>query len=176
VIGGPAWVDDSRFDVTAKNEGVEGSATNAVRGARIRARLRRLLKDRFQLELREEQREMPIYALTVDKGGPKMKPAAEPLGNVDFDKTLAGRSMKLKGGTMARLCQLLSGLVEKPVVDETGLAGAFDMDLKYSLDIAEQEYPSIFTAVKDQLGLKLTGKKGMSLVWVILKAERPGEN
>lgn len=179
VVDGPAWVRNARFDITAKNEPGEEPRSNAARWERERARLRHLLEDRFQLELRQEQREVPIYALTVDKGGPKMV-AAEPLGNVDSTKTRDGSMMKLKGGTMARLAEVLSGVVERPVVDETGLAGAFDLELKYSFEMSEDPspdaYPSIFTALKDQLGLKLTGKKGISPVWVIVKAEKPGEN
>ena len=89
---------------------------------------------------------------------------------------------------MPRLCQILgSGLVERPVTDETGLAGAFDVELKYSPDVdasdassaakdAAMAFPSLFTAVKEQLGLRLTGKKGQAATWVVVRAEKPSEN
>ena len=90
ITGGPAWIKDSRFDVKAANDRAEDVSAgpsdvknNEARFARIRARLRHLLEDRFQLELREEQREVPVYALSVEKSGPRMKAVAEPLGNVN---------------------------------------------------------------------------------------------
>lgn len=194
VIGGPSWIKEAHFDVNATNERAEepfaGSRDvrgNGARLARIRARLLHLLEDRFQLQLREEQREVPVYALSVDKSGPKMSVAEAPLGNVDFNRTPSGGTMKIKGSTMARLCQLLSGLVERPVNDETGLTGAFDLELQYSLDASSPEtepsakdgtptYPSIFTAVREQLGLRLTAKRGLAATWVVIRAERPSEN
>jgi uncharacterized protein (TIGR03435 family) len=194
VVGGPPWIKEARFDLNATNEraeepfaGASDVKGNAARLARIRARLLHLLEERFQLQLSEEQREVPVYALSVDKSGPKMTVADAPLGNADFNRTPSGGTMKIKGSTMARLCQLLSGLVERPVNDETGLAGAFDLELQYSLDTSSPEaepstkdttpaYPSIFTAVREQLGLRLTGKKGLAKTWVVIRAEKPSEN
>lgn len=194
VVGGPPWIKEARFDVNATNQraeepfaGASDVKGNAARGARIRSRLLHLLEERFQLQLREEQREVPVYALSVDKSGVKMPVAEAPLGNVDFNRTPSGGTMRIRGATMARLCQLLSGLVERPVNDETGLRDPFDLDLRYSLDTASPEaepssrdatadFPSIFTAVREQLGLRLTGKKGLATAWVVIRAEKPGEN
>ena len=194
VVGGPPWIKEARFDLNATNERAEAPFAgasdvkgNGARLARIRARLLHLLEDRFQLQLREEQREVPVYALSVDKSGIKMTVAEAPLGNADFNRTPSGATMKLKGGTMPRLCQLLSGVVERPVNDETGLPGAFDLELRYSPDTSSPEagpssgdttsaFPSIFTAVREQLGLRLTGKKGLATTWVVIRAERPSEN
>jgi uncharacterized protein (TIGR03435 family) len=184
VVGGPGWIRDVRFDIQA-TAGQSGSdVKKAERFALIRARLRHLLEDRFQLQLREEQREMPVYGLEVEKGGVRMKPA-EPLGNVDMNGGAAGSTMTGKGMTMPRLAQVLSGIASRPVYDETGLSGAYDLELKYSPDMAapgggasakESSYPSLFTAMREQLGLRLTGKKGIAPVWVVVRAERPGEN
>jgi uncharacterized protein (TIGR03435 family) len=77
--------------------------------------------------------------------------------------------------------------VQRPVNDETGLGGAFDLELRYSLDTSTPEaqlssgdttapFPSIFTAVREQLGLRLTGKKGLATTWIVIRAERPSEN
>jgi uncharacterized protein (TIGR03435 family) len=180
VVGGPGWIRDARFDITASTGQSDSDVKNqAERLARIRSRLRHLLEDRFQLQLREEQREMPVYALEVEKGGARMK-ASEPLGNVNTNGGAAGSTMNGKGLTMVRLAEVLSGIVERPVNDETGLAGAFDVELKYSSDTANAEtalaFPSLFTAMKEQLGLRLTGKKGTAPVWVVVRAEKPGEN
>lgn len=99
----------------------------------------------------------------------------------------AGSTLNGKGMTMPRLAEVLSGIAGRPVTDETGIDRAYDLDLKYSLEMATQDpgstakdpapaYPSLFTALKEQLGLRLTGKKGMAKVWVVVRAEKPGEN
>lgn len=159
----------------------------AERISRIRARLRRLLEDRFQLQLREEQREMPVYGLEVEKGGVRMKAVGAPIGNVNRNGVPGGSIMSGKGMTMQRLAEILSGIAGRPVHDETGLDGAYDLELKYSLEMASTDagantrdssmtYPSLFTALKEQLGLRLSGKKGTAPVWVVIRAEKPGEN
>jgi uncharacterized protein (TIGR03435 family) len=187
VVGGPGWIRDARFDILASTGQSDSDVkSQAERIARIRARLRHLLEDRFQLQLREEQREMPVYWLEVEKGGVRMK-VAEPIGNVNMNGGAAGSTLSGKGMTMPRLAEILSGIASRPVNDETGLNGAYDLELKYSLDMAapgagaptkdsSTVYPSLFTALKEQLGLRLTGKKGTAAVWVVVRAERPGEN
>jgi uncharacterized protein (TIGR03435 family) len=146
-----------------------------------------LLEDRFQLQLREEQREMPVYGLEVEKGGGIRMKAAAPIGNVSLNGGAAGSSLSGKGMTMARLAEVLSGIAGRPVLDETGLDGAYDMELKYSLEMTPPDpgaptkesataNPSLFSALKEQLGLRLTGKKGTASVWVVVRAEKPGEN
>jgi uncharacterized protein (TIGR03435 family) len=187
VVGGPGWIRNARFDIVASTGQSDSDVKNqAERLARIRARLRHLLQDRFQLQLREEQRDMPVYGLELEKGGVRMK-AAAPLGNVNLNKVPAGSTMSGKGMTMQRLAEILSGIAGRPVHDETGLDGAYDLELKYSLETAPPDagtptkdslmpYPSLFTALKEQLGLRLTGKKGTAPVWVVVRAEKPGEN
>ncbi len=187
VVGGPGWIRDARFDILANTGQSDSDVKNqAERIARIRARLRHLLEDRFQLELREEQREMPVYGLGVEPGGVKMK-SADPLSNVNMNGGPAGSTLNGKGVTMQRLADVLSGIVGRPVNDETGINGSYDVDLKYSLEMATQDpgapakepgsaYPSLFTALKEQLGLRLTSKKGLGKVWVVVRAEKPGEN
>jgi uncharacterized protein (TIGR03435 family) len=187
VVGGPGWIRDARFDIVASTGQSDSDVKNqAERIARIRARLRHLLEDRFQLQLREEQREMPVYGLEVEKGGVRMK-AAAPIGNVNLNGAPGGSTMSGKGMTMPRLAEVLSGIAGRPVHDETGLDGAYDLELKYSLEMAPPDpgtptkdslmpFPSLFTALKEQLGLRLTGKKGTAPVWVVVRAEKPGEN
>src|SRR6202044_151009 len=90
VVGGPNWIRTACFDINASNGQSDNDVKNqAERIARIRARLRHLLEDRFQLQLREEQREMPVYGLEVEKGGVRMK-AAAPLGNVNLNGVPGG--------------------------------------------------------------------------------------
>jgi uncharacterized protein (TIGR03435 family) len=187
VVGGPGWIRDARFDIVASTGQSDSDVKNqAERIARIRARLRHLLEDRFQLQLREEQREMPVYGLEVEKGGVRMK-AAAPIGNVNLNGVPGGSIMSGKGMTMQRLAEILSSIAGRPVHDETGLDGAYDVELKYSLEMAPPDagaptkdslmaFPSLFTALKEQLGLRLTGKKGTAPVWVVVRAEKPSEN
>jgi uncharacterized protein (TIGR03435 family) len=145
-----------------------------------------LLEDRFQLQLREEQREMPVYGLEVEKGGVRMK-AAAPIGNVNLNGVPASSTMSGKGMTMQRRAEILSGIAGRPVHDETGLDGAYDLELKYSLEMAPPDadtltkdssmaYPALFAALKEQLGLRLTGKKGTDPMWVVVQVEKPSEN
>lgn len=187
VVGGPGWIRDARFDIVASNGQPDTDIKNqAERIARIRARLRHLLEDRFQLQVRAEQREMPVYELGVEKGGIRMK-TADPLGNVNMNGGSAGSTMSGRGMTMARLAEVLTSITKRPVNDKTGLSGAYDVEMKYSLEMAPTDadapakdnstaYPSLFTAMKEQLGLHLTGSKAMAPVWVVVQAERPGEN
>jgi len=187
VAGGPGWIRDARFDIEAKFDPADSDGKDpADRFARIRSRLMHLLEDRFQLQVHEEQREMPIYELGVEKSGIRMK-AATPLGNVNMNGGAAGSTLSGKGMTMVRLADILSGIAHRPVHDATGLDGAYDVELKYSLELAAPDaaasakdssvsYPSLFTALQEQLGLRLTGKKGMAPVWVVVRAEMPTEN
>jgi uncharacterized protein (TIGR03435 family) len=187
ILGGPNWIHDARFDIVASNGQPDTDVKNqAERIGRIRARLRHLLEDRFQLQLQAEQREMPVYELGVEKGGIRMK-SSDPLGNVDMDHGAAGSTMNGKGMTMPRLADILTGITKRPVKDKTGLSGAYDVELRYSLELAapnadapakdnSMTYPSLFTAMKEQLGLHLTGGKALAPVWVVVRAEKPGEN
>jgi uncharacterized protein (TIGR03435 family) len=187
VVGGPGWINDARFDIVATTGQSDSDVKDqAERIVRIRSRLRHLLEDRFQLQLREEQRDMQVFGLEVEKGGVRMK-AADPLGNVNMNGGAAGSTLSGKGMTMPRLAEILSGIAGRPVNDETGLPGAYDVELKYTLEMAASDasaaakessfaYPSLFTALKEQLGLRLSGKKGTAPVWVIVRAEKPAEN
>ncbi len=142
-MGGPGWARDARFDILASTGQSDSDVkTQAERIARIPARLRHLLEDRFQLQLHEEQREMPVYGLGVEKGGVRMK-AAGPLGNVNLNGGAAGSTLSGKGMTMPRLAEILSGIANRPVNDETGLDGAYDIELQYSLEMAAERTPPV---------------------------------
>ena len=183
VVDGPGWIKEAQFDIVANFAPPDSDKMDITeRIARIRARLRHLLEDRFQLQVREEQREMEVYELGVEKTGVRMK-AADMLGNVNMNGGPAGSTMTGRGMTMSRLADILSGVAKRPVMDATGLPGAYDLELKYSTEMAATDasaassnYPSLFTALKEQLGLHLNSKKGKAPVWVVARAEKPGEN
>ncbi len=188
-MNGPDWLDVDRFDVAARGN---PHATLEER----RARLRNLLRDRFKLVLHSETRELPILALVLARAdgrlGPHLRPSA-----IDCDEYMrikkplpppqsatAARPCRmmmvagggLRGGAMKlpALVATLSANVGRVVVDRTGLTGSYDFELQWSRDpAADASAPSIFTALQDQLGLKLEPARGPVDVLVVDHVERP---
>ncbi|MCU1327080.1 MAG: hypothetical protein JWN34_2450 [Bryobacterales bacterium] len=188
VSGGPSWAADLRFDISAKNErseeqDVPDSDRNnlAARDARTRARVRQLLEERFKLKLRQEVKETQVYALSVEKSGSKLKVATTPKGNMSVNRSNLAGGIHGEGVGIAKLCTALSSVVQRPVIDETGLTDVYDIELRYSYGedaqpAEDQSIPSVFTAIREQLGLRLTGRKAPVTAWVIESAEKPGAN
>jgi uncharacterized protein (TIGR03435 family) len=174
-IAGPDWIKDKqvRFEVTAK-------AAPETSDDQLRRMLQTLLKERFQMTLHFEQREMTHYELVIGKNGPKLKESTVGPGEATGTARLDGiRSNRMQ---MNRLAALLSRTTRMPVLDKTGLTGFYQFDLRYANEVspAAEEIPagpSVFTAVQEQLGLKLESKKGPVEVLVVDHAERiPVEN
>jgi len=141
--------------------------------------LRRLLADRFGLKLHRERRQIRVYALTLGRGGPKMKVAS----GVRSSFTFGAGHVAASELSMAEFADRLSGPVFNlgvPVLDSTGLVGAFNFTLDWSAGDAAVEAtakPSLFTALEEQLGLKLRPTTSMIEIWVVDHAERaPSEN
>ncbi|HVW12009.1 MAG TPA: TIGR03435 family protein [Bryobacteraceae bacterium] len=184
----PGWVKSERWDIEAKGSG------NAA-PPEILGRLQSLLADRFHLRVHTETREMPVYALLIAKGGAKLRPAREEC----FDPTagipppsLTARpcggfnrgSNQLLGArdTTANLAQVLAKTLGRSVIDKTGLPGTWDVTLKWTPDellnaaYADSQLGSIFTALQEQLGLRLESQKGPVSVLVIDSVEKPSAN
>ena len=163
VAGGPKWMDDDKFSVVYKPVSPQANLM-----------LRSLLADRFRLASHTETKELPIYALTVAKGGPKMEKADKPGG------TSAGGGMI--GGTMdmSRLATYLSSVLGRGVIERTGLTGTYRVSLRWTPDdhppSADSNTPSLVTAIQEQLGLKLESTKGPVDILVIDHAEKPSPN
>jgi uncharacterized protein (TIGR03435 family) len=206
VTGGPVWIDSDLYNIDAKAEAHPVANQQFV--TLQRRRLQTLLRDRFHLTIHRETKELPVYELTVAKGGPKLQPSncvqrvtgdtAIAPGKTQSDycgATGIGRSrIQGRGVSMAFLSDILSGLLSRTVVDKTGLKGEFQIQLTYtpvapsvpSPDAAPpgradgaatpDRGPDIFTAVQEQLGLKLQSGKGPVEVLVIDHVERPSEN
>jgi uncharacterized protein (TIGR03435 family) len=172
-IAGPDWIKQKlvRFEVTAK-------AAPETPADQLLIMLQGLLKDRFRMTLHTEQRVMTHYELVIGKNGPKLK---ESTVNA-LDATGAARLDGIKSNrmTMNKLASLLSRMTRMPVIDETGLTGYYQFDLKYADErqpVENQVGPSVFTAVQEQLGLKLESRKGPVEVLVVDHAEKvPVEN
>jgi len=179
VSGGPGWAASDHFDVEAKAGG-----DAALTWDRARPMLQALLVQRFKLKVHRETREVPAFDLVVAKGGPKFKENTDP--NVQHPGTItygdaSGMHVRATKAALARLIPQLSiNLDRRPVVDKTGLAGAYDFTLDWARDnspaAADGSVPTLFTALQEQLGLKLEPSRTMLDMVVIDSAEKPTED
>jgi len=168
VAGGAGWVETEPFDITAKAEG-EASYDQ------LRLMVQALLADRFQLKFHRETREQPVYSLVVAKGGPKVQEAKSAGRGVGIG---ARGRLNGNGADMATFASALAGKLGRSVVDRTGLKGVYDFVVTWTPDEEQVNAPgpSLFTAMQEQLGLKLESTKGPVEVLVIDHAARPSEN
>ena len=178
LAGEPDWVKTQRWDVDgiADAEGVPSLK-------QLQSMMRKILAERFGLQAHHEQREMPVFALTVAKGGPKIiANTSDPNGWMNQQNSEAnGRHVEdLKNASMADLALILQFHVDRPIVDQTGLKGRYDFKLQWTMDEAQtaaaDASPGLFTAIQDQIGLKLERVKAPADTLVIDKVERPGAN
>ena len=178
VVGAPDWVKSVHWDVDGVAD-VEG----APNLAQMQGMVQELLKGRFGLKVHRETREGTGYALTVAKGGPKIvKSQGDPNGlpRQNSHMNAGQRDIKFTNNTMHEFALALQFYMSEPVVDRTGLAGRWDFELKWSPDemraLPENAAPGVFTAVQEQLGLKLESGKMPVDVLVVDAVEQPGEN
>jgi uncharacterized protein (TIGR03435 family) len=169
ITGGPDWLDTERFDISAKAE-KPGSETE------LRMMLQSLLADRFRLKFHRDARETSVYALLVAKNGPRLIVSTAEANSIGISRReISGTNM-----TMPLFASALSGVLNQAVVDKTGLVGKFDLKLRWTPDSVDTPLdpsaPSIFTAVQEQLGLRLDSQKGSVEVFVIDSAEKPIPN
>lgn len=189
IAGGPSWLGSDRYDITAKPEG-------AASPEQVKVMVQALLADRFQLKLHRETKELPTYALVVAKGGPKFhasEVAPEGSNKPKGTRISIGRGQfTLEGAAMAALANQLGQVLGRSVTDKTELTGNYDFKLEWTPDAGQQGAmrapggdgapvpettgPSIFTALQDQLGLKLEATKGPVEILVIDRAEKASEN
>ena len=177
VVGGPDWAATERFDLTAK------SSSPTITPNEMRAMLRTALEDRFKLRARMVTQERPIYTLVrarADRApGPRLVSTPGPCDPSDPRRvcgfSFTGSRLSSRAVTVARLAAELRGIVERPVVDATGLEGLYEITLEWSPD-QQGDGPSLFTALQEQLGLRLESGRGPVEVLVIDSAERPMEN
>jgi uncharacterized protein (TIGR03435 family) len=195
ISGGPGWVDSTGFDVEAKVSGEDVDAFKKLTGRQRNSLLEALLADRFHLKLHHETRILPMYDLLLAKGGSRMKTESPAAPSPDAPKdpeaakprgmmTMGPGMLKGQGLPMTSIANQLSYIVQATVTDKTGLTGSFDFDLKWtpddagptSSDASGESNVSIFTAVQEQLGLKLQPTKGPVDTLVIDHVEQPSEN
>lgn len=189
ISGGPGWINTERFDIEAKGNGPEVSEGDLIKMTdeqrnqfqqQMLGRLRTMMTDRFQLRVHRENKEMPVYALVVSKNGPKIVKTADDYTQesaLSLRKSAVG-TMELKGmqAPLASLARQLSNQVGRPVVDKTELKGNFDFKMTFAPDLGDSEGPSIFTALEEQMGLKLDPQRGPVEVLVIDGVGHPSAN
>ncbi len=192
VQGGPAWMLSQAFDVQVKVDPATTERWSRLPQQAVdeerRAVERQLLAERFHLKVHREMREMPAFLLTIAKGGSKLQTpvpetdlrAGVPLSRINF----YGRGhMQGHSALLSNLSRSLTAEPEadgRPVVDETGLTGQYDFTLHWTpadapTDAGDQ-WPSLFTALEEQLGLKLTPGKAQLEIIVVDSVEKPSEN
>ena len=188
VTGGPNWLDSDRFDIVAKPEGDVPAGLEG--NEKIRIMLQALLADRFKLAIHRETKEMPVYLLAIAKSGPKLQ---ESPSETKGPQIRMGRG-ELTGHKIGTdmIAKVLSGQLGRNVVDRTGLKGSYEMKLDWTPDMSQAvgpgekaevhdnpsdtDGPSIFTALQEQLGLKLEPSKAPVEMVVIDHVEKAAEN
>ena len=187
LVGAPSWMESERWDITARPD-IDGQPNDR----QIRSMMQKLIAERFQLAFHREPREMPAYVLTVANGGPKLnKSGGDPNG-------LPGLFFKGLGvlpainATMGDFSGVLQAVVlDRPVVDKTGLTGRWDFTLQWTPDESQfagrggqvpppapgvNAPPGLFTAIQEQLGLRLESTRAQVDSLVIDKVEKPSDN
>jgi uncharacterized protein (TIGR03435 family) len=219
ISGGPSWIAYDKFDVDAK---VEDSLAEQMRklplmqqSDQMRFMVQSLLADRFKLSVSHATKELPVLALVVAKGGPKLTGAAAPdstdnsargssppsgenhgsdtrPGRVTFSARDGQVNVTAKATPITDMATILSRQLRRPVLDQTGLKGTYDWALQWTAgaglgggplppvpgaaDAPDSSGPSIFTAIQEQLGLRLESTKGPVDTIVIEHIEQPSEN
>ena len=198
ISGGPGWINSERYDIAAK------PAENNVSADRSRLMLQALLEERFSLALHREMRTIPVYGLIATSGGlqlPKSThascvefPAGSPptpsapgqAPSIPCGGFVTGPNL-LEGGnvSMSEFVDVLGNMLDHPVVDKTGFSGTFTVRLDFNSEgifgrrddsNPDLSRPSIFTAVQEQLGLKLEAQRNSAEVLVIDHVEKPDAN
>lgn len=203
--GGPGWIDSARYDIDAKVDDALTEKMSHMqydaRGALLRQVFQSLLADRFNLKITRTVRELPVYALAVAKNGPKLQATTRNgVHNLHDSRNGGETHIKDEGISMAELAAQLAWYVDRPIVDHTGLSGNYDFTLHFDPRADDQSAstvfkastlanpdataspspdalgPSLFTALPEQLGIKLESTKGPADTLIIDHVDPPSED
>jgi len=200
ISGGPSWVGSASFDFEGKIAPADSDALKAMNSDQAKAARQQMMQhalvDRFKLKVHTETKTLPVYELVLAKGGSKLKDT-DPTGNYANgikgpDGVAHGGMMQMQNGKItgqgvpiSNLTNILSRNLERTVINKTGLTGKYDFTLTWKPDdgsngqdagASDTNAPDLFTAVTEQLGLKLVSTKGPVDTLVIDNAEKPAEN
>jgi uncharacterized protein (TIGR03435 family) len=187
IVGAPAWIETEKYDLEAQPDG-EGQPNDR----QWKMMLQKLLADRFSLAFRHDKKELSVYALVIGKAGPKLtKSEGDPNGLPALFFRGPG-VLPVRNATMADFAGVMQAAVlDRPVVNQTGLSGRFDFQLKWTPDETQfggrgarvpspddnaDVSPDLFTAIQQQMGLQLKSVKAPVDVLVIDLVEKPSEN
>ena len=183
IIGVPSWADSDRFDIEAKAELDEAADKPGVANQN-KVRLQGLLASRFQLQVHRETKEWQSYVLVTGKKRTKLTPAVDGKSSMQSNNG----HMEFKASDLENLARNLAFRLGRPVVNQTGIEGKFDFTIDFEpedgrvpgkenpISGVETSRPSLFTAVEDQLGLKLESRKAPVEMLVVDRIERPSVN
>ena len=179
IVGLPEWARHTRLDIDAKTLDPDPARLRELTVAQRRAMMQALFEDRLGLKWHYETRVLPTYDLLVTNGGPKLKPTVATGHN--SGTSVNDTRFRLTNIPVSDLAVVLADKLERPVVDKTGLTGRYDISLEWSPDLAVPSAkpdapPPLFTAVREQLGLKLEGSKDPVQVFVIDRLTPPMAN
>ena len=184
VLNAPGWLDE-QYDITAQPDGVGQPSQR-----QWHAMVRNLLTERFKLSSHTETRDVPVYVLTVKDGPRALSPGTgDPSGPANLAMRAQGR-FAARNASMGDLAGELGAFLDRPVVDRTGISGRYDFTLLWTIDEFQSarlkafpppqrssaEVPNLFTAIQEQLGLRLDPATAPASVLVIDRIERPSEN
>ena len=188
IIGAPSWVETDKFDIEAQPD-----VPGAPNKDQVSMMVQKLLADRFQMKFHKDSKELPAYVLSASKTGQKMT-KSETLDSLPglFFTNIAPATLNVRNATMDDVCNLFqSAVLDRPVVDQTGITGKWNFQLKWTADESQfggmgvkvpppsdaaDAPPPLFTAIQEQIGLKLDAGKAQVEVLVIDKAEKPSAN
>lgn len=188
IVDGPDWMTGQKFDVV-----VQPSLPGRPSTPQMRSIVQQLLADRFRLAFHHAQRELPVYRLVTAKGGPKLTSTSkeEEQATNTAAVGIAAGEMTVRNATLGEFASLMQRYVrlDRPIVDHTGIAGKYNFKLDWTPDFSQfdghpppgpaksdENSPSLYTAIQEQLGLKLEAAKEPTDVLVIDHVERPSEN
>jgi uncharacterized protein (TIGR03435 family) len=184
VVGGPEWLRTQKFAILA-DPGTETRPSSD----QMKLMVQQLLAERFHLVMHREQKVLPVYALAIAADTPKLTKTTSDPGGIPAVAYNPRGELHVGNATMANLATFLQRFVlDRPAVDQTGIAGHFDLVLRWTPDNftapekpddPQQDAsapPNLFTAIKEQLGLKLQPAKAATDVFLIDRVEHPSEN
>jgi uncharacterized protein (TIGR03435 family) len=178
LFGVPGPIGSVRFDVQAKIV-ADRDTLHKVSDSQRRAMLLPILAERFHLKSHIESKTLPVYDLVLLKGGPRFQPSPNQSSD-DQNTTVHNTSLKASNMPISIFCKTLSHQTQRTVIDKTGLTGLYEFELKWSrddaTDLPADAPPIFFTAVQEQLGLKLQPAKGPVETLVVDHVEMPSEN
>jgi uncharacterized protein (TIGR03435 family) len=177
LVGLPEWAGTAHYDI-------EGTVDTPGEPNlhQQQEMLQKILAERFQLKFHKDKRELSVYAIQVAKGGPRLTAAANPDAEADQEGEGHGTEMTqiYTSASMADFVMGMQFFLDRPIVNQTGLAGRYDFKLRYTYDAADNTDPNappgLFTAVQEQLGLKFEPVKAPVDVYVIDQVAKPSAN